>query len=96
MIFEWDPEKDKINRRKHKVAFFEACYVFGDKYMLTLYDEEHSEDEDRWVTIGRPLKGSILVVVHTYRKIRRKESVRIISARKATKNEEKQYLKRGK
>ncbi|MEE8484365.1 MAG: BrnT family toxin [Nitrospinota bacterium] len=93
MIFEWDPEKEKINRRKHKATFFDACYVFSDKYMLTLYDEDHSDDEDRWITMGQSLEGSILVVIHTYRKIRRKESVRIISARKATKYEEKQYLK---
>lgn len=89
MIFDWDPEKEKINRKKHKVAFFEACQVFADRYMLSLYDEGHSDDEDRWITMGQSLGGIILVVVHTYEKIRQKESVRIISARKATKHEEK-------
>ncbi len=49
MKFEWDAEKEKTNRKKHKVSFIEACYVFADKYMLTLYDEEHSGDEDRWI-----------------------------------------------
>lgn len=94
MKFEWDIEKERLNRRKHKVAFREACYIFADKYMLTFYDKEHSEDEDRWITIGQSLSGSILVVVHTYRKIKGKETVRIISARKASKYEEKQYIER--
>lgn len=96
MRFEWDPEKDKTNRNKHKVAFPEACYVFADKYMLTFFDEEHSENEERWITLGQISTGKILVVSHTYRKIRGKESVRIISARKATKREERQYFERRK
>lgn len=94
MLFEWDAEKDKINRKKHKVAFPEACHVFTDRYMLSIYDEGHSDDEDRWITMGQSLGGVILVVVHTYGKIRHKESVRIISARKATKHEEEQYFTR--
>ena len=94
MKFEWDPEKDKANRNKHKLTFLEACYVFADKYMLTFFDEGHSEYEDRWITLGQIPNGKILVVSHTYRKIRSKESVRIISARKATKHEEKQYAER--
>ncbi len=93
MKFEWDPEKDKTNRHKHKVAFPEACYVFADKFMLTLFDKEHSGYKDRWVTIGQIPSSKILVVIHTYRKTKGKETVRIISARKATKNEEKQYQK---
>ena len=94
MKFEWDSEKERANRQKHKISFLEACYVFADKYMLTLYDDEHSAKEDRWTTIGQSLSNRILVVVHTYRKIKDKEAVRIISARKATKHEEKQYFKR--
>lgn len=94
MKFEWDSEKDKTNRQKHKVNLLEACYVFSDKHMLTFYDEEHSGDEDRWITMGQSLSGRILVVIHTFRKNKGKESVRIISARKATKHEEKQYLER--
>ena len=94
--FEWDPIKEKANRKKHKISFLEVCYVFADKYMLTLYDDEHSNDEDRWITIGQSLSNKILVVVHTYRKNKGKESesVRIISARKATDYEEKQYFER--
>ena len=94
MRFEWDPEKEKINRKKHLITFIEACSVFADKYMLTLYDDEHSRDEDRWITIGRTLGNKVLVVVHTYRKAKGKESVRIISARKATRHEERQYFER--
>ena len=94
MKFEWDPEKEKTNKRKHNISFLESCYVFADKYILTLFDEDHSKDEDRWITIGQTPNNKILVVVHTYRKIKGKESVRIISARKATINEEKQYLER--
>ena len=94
MKFEWDSEKEKTNRQKHKISFLEACYVFADKYMLTLYDDEHSADEDRWTTIGQTLSSRMLVVVHTYRKIKDKELVRIISARKATTHEEEQYFKR--
>ena len=67
MKFEWDSEKEKTNRQKHKISFLEACYVFADKYMLTLYDDEHSADEDRWTTIGQTLSSRMLVVVHTYR-----------------------------
>jgi len=92
--FEWDAEKEKVNSNKHKVTFLEACYVFTDKYMLTLYDAEHSENEDRWITIGQTTGSKLLVVNHTYRKIKGKEAVRIISARKATKHEEKQYFER--
>ncbi|MHB8883255.1 MAG: BrnT family toxin [Thermodesulfovibrionales bacterium] len=94
MQFLWDTEKEKANKRKHGIEFPEACYVFADKYMLTLYDEEHSEAEDRWTTIGQTPGNLILVVVHTYRKIKGEEAVRIISARKATKDEAKQYLQR--
>lgn len=61
--------------------------------MLTLYDDEHSEDEDRWITIGQT-PNNILVVVHTFRKVKGKETVRIISARKATKIEIRQYIER--
>lgn len=94
MEFEWDPEKDKANKNKHKLGFVEACYVFADKYMLTSFDKEHSEYEERWVTIGQSPGNKVLVVIHTFRKAKGKESVRIISARKATKHEERQYFER--
>lgn len=96
MKFEWDHLKEKANIEKHKVAFTDAAYIFADKYILNSFDEEHSEDEDRWVSIGQTPNGEILTVVHTYRKIEGEERIRIISARKATKKEGRQYLeKRG-
>ena len=94
MKFEWDPEKEKTNRIKHKVTFLEACYVFADRYMLTLFDDEHAEEEDRWITIGQTPTNKLLVVIHTYRKTKGKEAVRIISARKPTRHEEKHYFAR--
>ncbi|HUO77645.1 MAG TPA: BrnT family toxin [Thermodesulfovibrionales bacterium] len=94
MNFKWDLKKAKANEQKHKITFLEACYVFADKCLLTLLDEEHSSKEERWITIGQSDSGKILVVVHTYRKAKGTETIRIISARKATKNEEKQYCER--
>lgn len=94
MRFEWDPEKEAANRKKHKVSFTEACFIFSDSHMLTLFDDEHSDDEDRWVTMGQTPEGILLVVIHTYRRDDSGEYVRIVSARKATKNESKQYFER--
>jgi uncharacterized DUF497 family protein len=94
MKFEWDPLKEKINIKKHKVSFEEAAYVFADKHALSLFDSEHSEEEERWILLGKSLKAMILVVVHTFREKDGTETVRIISARKATKNEQKVYEKR--
>ena len=61
---------------------------------MTLFDDEHSEIEDRWITIGQTPNNRILVVVHTLRRVADKEVVRIISARKATKKEAQQYYER--
>ena len=87
--FEWDSQKDLINRRKHGVSFEEASTVFEDVNALVINDPEHSEDEERFVILGFSLQANLLVVCHCYRA---SESViRIISARKATKNESRQY-----
>ena len=94
MKFAWDEQKERSNRRKHKVNFSEACLVFADKYLLNIFDVEHSTEEERWITMGQTPNGKILVVAHTYRSIENEEFVRIISARKATKNEIKQYFER--
>ena len=94
MKFIWDPAKEKINIQKHKISFTESCYVFADQYSLNLFDEQHSEDEDRWITLGQTPNGKILAVVHTFNKIDEIEIVRIISSRKATKKETKKYLER--
>ena len=94
MKFEWDAEKEKINIQKHGISFEEACYVFSDPYALNKYDDDHSEEEDRWVLLGKSLNEVILVVVHTFKDEDGFELVRIISARKATKTERTTYQSR--
>ena len=90
--FEWDPQKAKINLKKHKVSFERACTVFKDPNALSIYDEEHSEEEERWITLGMDINGTLLVVVHTFEQLDENTcKIRIISARKATKKEIKQY-----
>jgi len=90
--FEWDPEKAVANRRKHGVSFEHAATVFKDPLSITIYDEGHSEEEVRWITMGRAANGQLLVVVHTYHEISRSEAViRLISARQATPRERRDY-----
>lgn len=85
MSFEWDPNKATINFNKHGVDFADAATIFDDSNAITINDHDH--DEERLVTIGMDAYGRILVVVYTWRD----DVIRIISARKATKNEQKQY-----
>jgi len=94
MKFEWDAKKERQNIQKHKISFSDACYIFADKFSLTLFDNDHSADEERWITLGQLQNGKIFVVNHTFREINGEEYVRIISARKAANKEIKQYLKR--
>ena len=90
--FEWDPNKAKINLSKHKISFESATSVFKDKNSISVFDEIHSDTEERWATIGLDVKSRTLVVIHTYISIDEKScNIRIISARKATKVEEKIY-----
>ncbi|MGI0518498.1 BrnT family toxin [Treponema denticola] len=84
--FEWDFE---INLKKHKVSFEEAESVFYDPNAILISDPEHSDEEDRFIILGVSNKSKILVVCHCYRV--NDEVIRIISARKATTNEKKQY-----
>ena len=89
LSFEWDENKNAINKRKHGIAFEEAQTVFYDEEALVIDDIEHSEDEERFIILGMSLKANLLVVCHC---LRESETViRIISARKATTNETKQY-----
>jgi uncharacterized DUF497 family protein len=67
MDFEWDPRKAKINLRKHGVSFTEAGTVFGDNFAITVPDPDHSNDEDRYITIGWSDRRRLLVISHTDR-----------------------------
>ena len=87
MFFEWDAEKARGNLDKHGVSFEQAATVFGDPLSLTVADPDHSDEEDRFVTIGQTAGSDTVVVVHTDRD----EGVRIISARQATSRERRQY-----
>jgi len=91
--FEWDPVKNIKNLKKHKVDFEEAKYVFRDEMALELYDEEHSEAEDRYIIIGLSSKTRELYVCHCYRN--GGNVVRIFSARRATKDEVQLYKNNG-
>ena len=88
MKFEWDPEKNKINKIKHRVSFEEAETVFKDENAVYLYDEQHSADadEERFHIIGESADFRELTVCHCYRG-EHDEVIRIISARKATMTE---------
>ena len=90
--FEWDPRKARDNRDKHGVAFDEAATVFKDPKMLSIFDPDHSETEDRWITMGISEKGRLLILIHTFQeKSEDSVTIRIISSRKATKQETKTY-----
>ena len=91
--FEWDPRKAQTNNRKHGIAFEEATKVFDDPMAITIFDDEKSSDnEDRWVTLGQVDGQHFLLVVHTYRNASKNSvTIRLISARSATKHEIRQY-----
>jgi len=90
--FEWDINKAKSNLNKHQISFESATSVFRDANALSISDEEHSEDEERWLTLGMDKVTRVLFVVHTYISIDDNNcNIRIISARKATKKEQKIY-----
>ena len=91
MEFEWDPVKDKTNNKKHGVAFSDAALIFADPNIMTIYDKEHSLEEERYLSLGRTPKGKVLLVSHTHRMTDDVEKVRIISARPADKDEEAVY-----
>jgi len=90
--FEWDANKDLANQRKHSVSFDEARTVFYDENARLIHDPDHSGKEDRFVLLGFSSTLQLLVVVHCY--WQQDEIIRIISARKATKQEQKQYFRR--
>ena len=90
--FEWDSSKARQNLRKHGLAFERAATIFHDPNALSEFDEPHSEQEERWITMGVDSTGTVLVACHTFHEVdNNNATVRLISARKATKNEVKQY-----
>ncbi len=88
LTFEWDPDKNEKNIKKHKVSFEEAKTVFTDEYGRLIADPDHSDDEDRFILLGTSINSRLLVVCHC---VREGDSIRIISARKADKQERKIY-----
>ncbi|NHZ71909.1 MAG: BrnT family toxin [Aquificales bacterium] len=87
--FTWDPQKDKVNQKKHGISFVESETVFYDDYARLIPDEDHSEKEARFFLLGLSLNLHLLIVCHCYRD--QEQTIRIISARKANKNEQAQY-----
>lgn len=90
--FEWDPTKNEINKQKHGLSFETAKEVFYDEFAILFDDPDHSIDEDRFLIIGTIRSEQICIVSHCYRN--NENSIRIISARKATKAEKQVYLDR--
>ena len=88
--FEWDEAKALANLLNHGVSFEEAKTVFGDLYALTIFDDAHSLSEDRFITIGFSSSGRLLIVVYAERSTR----IRLISSRKATSREQRNYEQR--
>jgi uncharacterized protein len=85
--FEWDSAKADANLKEHGVSFDEATTVFRDTLSITIVDPDHSDSEDRFIDIGMSHRGQLLVVSYT----ERKDKIRIISARRATRAERKSY-----
>ena len=92
--FQWNETKAIANLKKHKVSFEEARSVFFDEFAVQFFDKQNSTSEDRFILLGRSSESRILVVCHCERTVSERnkgEIIRIISARKATKNERKFY-----
>ena len=88
LIFEWDSKKDISKQKKHKISFDEAKTVFSDQFARLIIDPDHSDDEDRFILLGTSIHSKLLVVCHC---ISKNDSIRIISARKAEKQERNIY-----
>jgi uncharacterized DUF497 family protein len=91
MVFDWDDSKAELNKKKHGVSFAEAATAFSDSNALEMFDRENSDDEDRWILLGISVKSHVLLVIFVERE---EELIRIISARKAVKEEIDQYFSR--
>lgn len=89
IIFEWDNKKEKTNKRKHGISFDDARTAFYDENAIQYFDPDHSDEEDRFILLGISFKLKVLVVCHCFRE--NDSIIRIISARKADKDEEYEY-----
>ncbi len=94
MLFEWDNKKNSSNLKKHQISFKQASRVFLDKDAIYIPDESHSENEERWLVLGKIENFTVIVVVFVDKSDKKEEKLRIISARKADKLEEKEYFQR--
>lgn len=92
--FEWDSRKDRANQKKHGVSLKEASTAFYDEHAVQFFDPDHSEDEDRFLLLGLSFRLRMLIVCHCFREDQL--VVRIISARKADQEEEREYWNRRK
>lgn len=90
-IFDWDENKNQINRKKHGIDFAEASSVFFDEQAILFDDPEHSEQEERFLLLGMSETANVCMVCHCYRES--DTVIRIISARKATKKEVERYVR---
>jgi uncharacterized DUF497 family protein len=91
MRYEWDENKNKLNQQKHSISFEEAKEVFDDPLQISKLDKRFSYFEERWITIGSTSKHKVLVVANLFFTEDGEEIIRIISARKANKQERKSY-----
>ena len=89
IVFEWDNNKEKSNKKKHGISFDEARTAFYDENAIQYFDPDHSDEEDRFILLGISFKLKALVVCHCFRE--NDSVIRIISARKADKDEEYEY-----
>jgi uncharacterized DUF497 family protein len=89
MIFDWDDTKAESNRKKHGVSFAEAATAFSDPHAIEVFDGKNSDKEERWILVGLSAKSQVLLVVFVERE---EETIRIVSARKAVKDEINQYF----
>ena len=89
MIFDWDDSKAESNKKKHGVSFAEAATAFSDPNAIEFLDEKNSQKEDRWILVGLSARSQVLLVVFVERE---EKLIRIVSARKAVKEEVNQYF----
>ena len=83
LLFQWDPIKARANIRKHAISFEEASSAFGDPLSITIPDPDHSRGEKRYILVGETINSRLVIVSHT----EKRDTIRIISARSATRRE---------